>query len=212
MRIRTVTFRNKDFHTLDAALKSAQKARSSPGSVSTPMRFQSTLIALLQVTVALAQTVLDSPITSMVARVAQSTSIRDYVWNTYEVAMGFSFDAATVASIRSGDYFDFAITGSLRDYSDASNVPITYDFYIESDNNDQLFHVVALDNNHSFRATATTFFDQGVISDIAGNFAVDFLFADNTPRSVLVRLRHKLVSWSPLHTLLLWVVKRPVSN
>lgn len=122
------------------------------------MRFQSTLFPLLQVTGAVAQTVLDSPITSIVVQVAQNTTTTDYVWNTYEAALGFSIDAVTASSITSGDYFDFTLEGSLRDYSDASEVSITYDFYIENDNKNQLFRVVAINNNYSFRATATTFF------------------------------------------------------
>lgn len=144
----------------------------------------SLVFTLLQVNLALAQKALGSPITSMKAHVAHDSSVTthyDYV--TWEAEFDFAFDAITASQIKGGDYFDFTIEGALRDYSPSSTVPLTYDFYVESEFGDQLFHVVAIDDNHSFRATATKFFDptDGAIFEITGSFSVDFLLPESSP-------------------------------
>lgn len=148
------------------------------------MFIRSLLFALTQVSGALAQTALTSPITSMVAHIARNSSVaHGFRWNAWEAEIGFAFDKVTTSSIKSGDYFEFTIEGPLASYSESSDVPLTYDFYIEDENNDQLFHVTNTDDDYSLRATATAFFDNppGKIFSIAGTFSVDLLLLLDTP-------------------------------
>lgn len=77
-------------------------------------------------------------------------------------------------TIRSGDYFEFSHQGPLASYSSSADVPVTYDLYIENENQDQLFRVTASDDvSYSFTATATTFYDSRfTLGD--GNLSVDY--------------------------------------
>ncbi|RDW23725.1 hypothetical protein B0I71DRAFT_9939 [Yarrowia lipolytica] len=148
------------------------------------MLLRSLLFASLQISAALAQTALTSPITSLEVHIARKPTVKKaFQWNTWEAEMGFAFDNVTASAIQSGDYFDFTIKGPLAPYSESSEVPLTYDFYIETDNKEQLFHVTATDDNHSFRATATDFFDSppGETFNLAGTFSVDFLIPASAP-------------------------------
>lgn len=93
--------------------------------------------------------------------------------------MEFVVDDAS--AVRSGDYFDFTLEGPLASYGASSEVPLSYDFYIENDDNEKIFHVISTDDDHSFRATATDYFDDvsGEISGVSGSFSIDLLLSSS---------------------------------
>lgn len=134
----------------------------------------------LHVSVAFAQTALTNPISAMTAHLSQDGTLNTgSISDSWEVELQFAFDKTTAPSIKSGDYFDFSIQGSLAPRTAAAKVPYSYDFFIESQNGQQLFHVLATDDLYNFRATATSFFDNPPAEtfDLAGKFSVDFLLS-----------------------------------
>ncbi|KAG5356111.1 hypothetical protein CJU89_5831 [Yarrowia sp. B02] len=138
---------------------------------------------LLQACLALAQVVLPDPITSLsVHHAVREVGFASYDWQLWVADISFAFDSDV--TINAGDYFEFTLSGSLNPYSSSSAMPLTYDFYVEGPNQEQLFHVVAVDDDYTFRVTATDFFDDPAVRDLvmaSGEISVEFHLSPGTP-------------------------------
>ncbi|KAG5355537.1 hypothetical protein CJU90_6617 [Yarrowia sp. C11] len=122
------------------------------------------LVSMVQANLTWAQTALVSPITSMVAHLAQDPSTNmGYKWDTFEASMEFAFDEDVIPTIRGGDYFQFQLHGDSL-----------------SGDQEKLFHVtVSDDDNYIFTATATTFFDSPFTLG-PGTFSVEFVLQQSS--------------------------------
>lgn len=150
------------------------------------MLVSTVFFALLQGSAVAAQVVLRNPITGITPFV-QGTDVKDgHRWNTWQLTAPIVYDATEAAAIKSGDFFDFSLSG---DYVQNREVPNNYDFTIKNKEGDDLFHVSSA-GGYAFRATATSFFDtHEIISGIEGEMIVEFLFQNDTPQATTQTVR-----------------------
>ena len=92
------------------------------------------LFTFFEVSLAVAQTALPDPITAFSVHTTNTNSKTGKRWDTWQADFSFSIQEAV---IRSGDYFDFSLSGQ---WVQEPLAPIDYDFYIVDDKDNQLFH------------------------------------------------------------------------
>lgn len=129
----------------------------------------------------LAQTQLESPITSLSVDFMNSDLVQHQYFDNVEVTLDFALDVTVASSVQPGDYFEFTVDGDMRVDQ------YTYDFQVlDASSGAPVFDVTSgiVDNQWTFRATATDYFLENQQA-VEGALVIEFMTTEDPDRTSL---------------------------